>query len=150
MSQILRSRLWWLVLGISMVGQAFGQGGATGAITGTVEDASGAVVANADVKITNQDTGTVTRATKTDATGSFTVNLLPVAIYTVMITSGGFREAKIPDVVVRVTETTRMTAKLVPLRGRQRSVGWLSKRVASLPPTGPPELKGTPVQIVGA
>jgi hypothetical protein len=116
MSQILRSRLWWLVLGISMVGQAFGQGGATGAITGTVEDASGAVVANADVKITNQDTGTVTRATKTDATGSFTVNLLPVATYTVTITSGGFREAKIPDVVVRVTETTRMTAKLVPLQ----------------------------------
>ncbi len=55
-----------------MLGQAFGQGGATGAITGTVQDASGAVVANADVKIINQDTGTVTRATKTDATGSFT------------------------------------------------------------------------------
>lgn len=116
MLQILRSRLWWVVLGISMLGQAFGQGGATGAITGNVEDSSGAVVASADVKITNQDTGTVTRAAKTDATGSFTVNLLPVATYTVTITSTGFREAKIPDVVVRVTETTRMTAKLVPLQ----------------------------------
>src|SRR5215468_2136963 len=116
MSQILRSRLWWVVLGISMLGQVFGQGGATGAITGNVQDASGAVVANADVKITNQDTGTVTRAAKTDATGSFTVNLLPVATYTVTITSTGFREAKIPDVVVRVTETTRLTAKLVPLQ----------------------------------
>src|SRR5215468_2575451 len=116
MSQILRSRLWWVVLGISMLGQVFGQGGATGAITGNVQDASGAVVANADVKITNQDTGTVTRAAKTDATGSFTVNLLPVATYTVTITSTGFREAKIPDVVVRVTETTRLTAKLFPLK----------------------------------
>src|SRR5215813_10741164 len=116
MSQILRSRLGWVVLGISMLGQAFGQGGATGAITGNVEDASGAVVANADVKITNQDTGTVTRAAKTDATGSFTVNLLPVATYTVTIASTGFREAKIPDVVVRVTETTRLTAKMVPLQ----------------------------------
>ncbi len=64
MSQILRSRLWWLILGVSMLGQAFGQGGATGAINGTVQDASGAVVANADVKIINQDTGTVTRVDK--------------------------------------------------------------------------------------
>ena len=116
MLQILRSRLWWVVLGISMLGQAFGQGGATGAITGNVEDASGAVVANADIKIINQDTGTVTRAAKTDATGSFTATLLPVGTYTVNITSTGFREAKIPDIAVRVTETTRMTAKLVPLQ----------------------------------
>jgi hypothetical protein len=116
MSNILRNRLWWLVLGVSMIGQAFGQGGATGAIDGSVQDASGAVVANAEVKIINQDTGTVTRATKTDATGSFTATLLPVGSYTVNITSAGFREAKIPDITVRVTETTRMTAKLVPLQ----------------------------------
>jgi len=116
MPKYLRS-LWWLViLGISLVGQAFGQGGATGAITGTVLDQSGAVVANADIRIINQDTGTVARVTKTDPTGSFTATLLPVATYTVDISSGGFREAKIPDVAVRVTETTRMTAKLVPLQ----------------------------------
>ena len=39
MSQMLRSRLRWLVLGVSLLGQAFGQGGATGAIDGTVQDA---------------------------------------------------------------------------------------------------------------
>jgi hypothetical protein len=116
MSKLLCSALWLVVVGISMLGQAFAQGGATGAINGTVEDASGAVVANADVRIINQDTGTVARATKTDATGSFVATLLPAATYMVDITSGGFREAKIPDVVVRVTETTRMTAKLVPLQ----------------------------------
>ena len=116
MSKFLRSMLWLVVLGISTLGQVFAQGGATGAINGTVQDASGAVVANADVRITNQDTGTVTRATKTDATGSFNATLLPVGTYTVNITSGGFREAKIPDIAVRVTETTRMTAKMVPLQ----------------------------------
>jgi hypothetical protein len=116
MSKLLRKALWLVVLGMSLFGQAFAQGGATGAINGTVQDASGAVVANADIRIINQDTGTVTRSTKTDATGSFTATLLPVGTYTVDITSGGFREAKIPDIVVRVTETTRMTAKLVPLQ----------------------------------
>jgi hypothetical protein len=116
MSKFFRSQCWLATFVICLLGQAFAQGGATGAITGTVQDQSGAVVANADVRIINQDTGTVTRITKTDPTGSFTATLLPVATYTVQITTPGFREAKIPDIVVRVTETTRMTAKLVPLQ----------------------------------
>ena len=116
MSKFFRGQCWLALIVIGSLGQAFAQGGATGAITGTVQDQSGAVVANGDVRIINQDTGTVTRATKTDATGSFTANLLPVATYTVDISSAGFREAKITNVDVRVTETTRMTAKLVPLQ----------------------------------
>jgi hypothetical protein len=116
MSKFLRSQLWLVMLAVCLLGQAFAQGGATGAMTGTIQDATGAVVPNADVRIINEDTGTVTRATKTDETGSFTATLLPVATYTVNITSAGFREAKIPGIAVRVTETTRMTAKLVPLQ----------------------------------
>jgi hypothetical protein len=116
MSKFMPSLFSILIVAVLSVGQAFAQGGATGAISGTVQDATGAVVANADVRIINQDTGMVTRTAKTDATGSFTANLLPVATYTVTIASAGFREAKIPDIAVRITETTRMTAKLVPLQ----------------------------------
>src|SRR6201993_4703739 len=116
MPKFFRSQCWLAILVVCLLGRAFAQGGATGAITGTVQDQSGAVVANADVRIINQDTGTVTRITKTDATGSFTATLLPVATYTVQIANAGFRDAKIPDIAVRVTETTRMTAKLVPLQ----------------------------------
>src|SRR5246127_807533 len=116
MPKFFRSQCWLAIVVVCLLGQDFAQGGATGAITGTVQDQSGAVVANADVRIINQDTGTVTRITKTDATGSFTATLLPVATYTVQIANAGFRDAKIPDIVVRVTETTRMTAKLVPLQ----------------------------------
>src|SRR5438105_3816603 len=116
MPKFFRNQCWLAIVVVCLLGQAFAQGGATGAITGTVQDQSGAVVANADIRIINQDTGTVTRITKTDATGSFYATLLPVATYTVQITNAGFREAKIPDVAVRVTETTRMTAKLVPLQ----------------------------------
>ena len=96
--------------------QVFAQGGATGAITGTVQDTSGAYVANADVKLINQDTGVVTRTTKTDANGSFTATLLPVGAYTVQVNSAGFQEAKFPNIVVRVTETTKLTARVALLK----------------------------------
>ncbi len=116
MSKFLGSHLRFVIVGFCLLGQALAQGGATGAISGTVQDASGAVIANADVRITNQDTGTVTRATKTDSTGSFTATLLPVGTYMVGVSSTGFQEGKFADIVVRVTETTRMTAKLRPMQ----------------------------------
>ncbi len=96
--------------------QAFAQGGATGAITGAVQDPTGAYVANADVRIVNQDTGVVARTLKTDANGSFTVPLLPVGTYTIEVNSPGFREGKFANIEVRITETTRMSAKLAPLQ----------------------------------
>jgi len=66
------SKLFLIALAVlALLGQMFAQGGATGAITGTVLDPSGAVVANADVRIVNQDTGTLTRTTKTDSKGHF-------------------------------------------------------------------------------
>jgi Carboxypeptidase regulatory-like domain len=116
MPKFSQSLLWLPLIVLSLLIQVFAQGGATGAITGTVQDPTGAVVANAEVRIVNQDTGTVTRATKTDASGTFTATLLPVATYTINVTSNGFREAKFADIAVRVTETTRMVAKLVPLQ----------------------------------
>src|SRR5215471_5503776 len=91
---------------------ALAQGGATGAIFGTVQDPSGAFVANANVRITNQDTNVVERSVTTGPDGSFTAALLPVGTYVVSIQAEGFADAKISDVIVRVTETTRMSAKL--------------------------------------
>jgi hypothetical protein len=88
------------------------QGGATGAITGKVQDPSGAVVANAEVRITNQDTNVLERTVQTGPDGTFTVPLLPVGTYTVSVQAAGFAEGKFADIVVRVTETTRLTAKL--------------------------------------
>ena len=94
------------------VAQSLAQGGATGAISGTVLDPSGAVVAGAEVRIVNQDTGALTRTTKTDANGSFTAHVAarwhlhgncPVRV---------LQEGKFTNIAVRVTETTRMTAKL--------------------------------------
>ena len=112
----LRSYLFVAGACIVMAAQLFAQGGATGAITGTVQDPSGAVVPGAQVKIINQDTTVVARTLKTDANGDFTAQLLPVGTYTVSVEAPGFGEAKFTDIGVRITETTRMTAKVAPLK----------------------------------
>lgn len=91
-------------------GMTFAQGGATGAIGGVVQDASGAVIANAKVSVKSEATGEVLRQFTTDVSGLFTATLLPVGNYTVEVSAAGFPDTKFPGVVVRITETTRMTA----------------------------------------
>ena len=105
-----------VALSLALTTAAVAQGGATGAISGTVTDVTGAVVAGAQVQIINQDTGITARTLKTDASGAFTAPLLPVTTYTVKIASTGLGEGNFKDIVVRVTETTRLTAKLAPLK----------------------------------
>ncbi len=108
------------LIALAFTAQSFAQGGATGAITGTVQDPSGAVIANADVRITNQETNVLERSVKTGSDGSFIAPLLPVGTYSVSIQAAGFAEATFSDVGVRVTETTRMTAKLTTQAVQQK------------------------------
>jgi hypothetical protein len=116
MPKVFRSAFWIVLLGFSLLSQSFAQGGATGAITGNVVDPTGAVVANAEIRIVNEDTGETTRTVKTDGSGDFTANLMPVGTYTLTISATGFGETKVTNVVVRITETTRLTAKVAPLK----------------------------------
>src|SRR5690349_18586605 len=111
--------LGWALLPALLAAVVWAQGGATGAITGQVVDASGAVVPGASVRIVNHATGQVARTLKTDASGSFTALLLPVATYDVTVSAPGFAQGTVNGVDVRITETTRMTAKLVPQTVRQ-------------------------------
>jgi hypothetical protein len=104
--------MWISFLAIAFIAQAFAQGGATGAITGTIQDPSGAVVAGAEVRITNQETGVLERSVSSGADGSFTAPLLPAGEYTVNVHGAGFAEASFRNIEVRVTETTRLIAKL--------------------------------------
>ncbi len=99
-----------LLLLLFFASLAFAQGGATGAIGGVVQDQSGAVVANAKVSVKSEATGEVLRQTTTDSSGLFTATLLPVGTYTVEVNAAGFPVTRFPGVVVRITETTRITA----------------------------------------
>jgi hypothetical protein len=107
------------LLPVLLAALVWAQGGATGAMTGQVVDPSGAVVPGATVKIVNHATGQVARTLKTDSSGSFTALLLPVAAYDVTVSAPGFAPGTVNSVDVRITETTRMTAKLVPQTVKQ-------------------------------
>jgi Carboxypeptidase regulatory-like domain len=101
-----------LLLCVCVTKLVLAQGGATGAIVGTVQDKSGAVIAKAQVTIVNSGTGQFARQLTTDSSGLFSATLLPVGTYSVEVSAAGFTTTKFPDVVVRITETTRMTASL--------------------------------------
>ncbi len=82
-----------------------GQGGATGAISGTVTDVSGALVADADLQIFNSATDSLVRRQSTGPDGSFVATLLPPGTYYLVVNKTGFSEAKATGIEVRVTET---------------------------------------------
>src|SRR5229473_1512077 len=98
-----------------------GQGGATGAITGAVQDKSGREVTGAKVTALNESTKEVLRTEVTDSSGLFTMTLLPAGTYTIQVTADGFADTKAVGVAVRVTETTRLTIPL-QLKSVQQSV----------------------------
>ena len=108
-----------LLLSLSFTSTAFAQGGATGAISGVVQDTSGAVIAGAQVSILSEATGEILRQPTTDSSGGFTATLLPVGTYSVEVNAKGFPDTKFPGVVVRITETTRMIAALKPATVKQ-------------------------------
>ncbi len=93
---------------------AYGQGGATGAISGAVVDTSGGSVAEAEVQILDTRRESLVRKVSTNADGSFVVPLLPPGIYAVVVNKSGFAEAKASGIEVRVTETTKVTISLKP------------------------------------
>jgi Carboxypeptidase regulatory-like domain len=107
-----KSMLGILVLILSFARAAWAQGGATGAISGTVQDASGAVIPNAKVNVQSEATGETVRQVTSDPSGLFTATLLPVGTYTIEVNAAGFPVTRFPGVVVRITETTRMAATM--------------------------------------
>jgi hypothetical protein len=66
------------------------QSGGQGTITGTVSDASGAVIPDATVTATNNATGIQTTRRTTGA-GAYTISPLPPGMYSVMVTAKGFK-----------------------------------------------------------
>src|SRR5690348_1776710 len=103
-----------LLAGMLTGANVFGQGGATGAISGVVIDTSGGSIGAADVQITDSRTQSVVRKLATNTEGICVATLLPPGNYTVVVNKSGFAEAKATGIEVQVTETARVTIPLKP------------------------------------
>jgi Carboxypeptidase regulatory-like domain/TonB-dependent Receptor Plug Domain len=99
---------------------ALAQTASTGALTGTVTDPSGAVIAKAVVVLTNIDTGQ-SRSVTTDANGSYKFSLIPPGNYSVSFSASGFKTLEVPRIAVNVTET--------PVLNRSLQVGAQTQQV---------------------
>src|SRR5882672_2871192 len=100
--------LWLGALGLPQ--RTFGQA-TTGSISGIVLDSNQGSVPNADVKITNVETGAERGAT-TSAEGLFAVPRLALGNYVVRVTKQGFRVYEVHSVTVVLGQDTNLRVVL--------------------------------------
>ena len=89
---------------------SYAQTGTTGQIIGTVTDPSNAVVGGAKVELSGG--AGVKREATTNSAGEYTFSSVPPGTYTVNVSSQNFRKTEAKNVVVRITETTRLNVPL--------------------------------------
>lgn len=122
------------------------------ALTGTVTDQAGRVIAGAEVTVKNESTG-LARTTVTNGSGFYTVNGISPGKYTVSVVAKGFSTetvtnntvdpslpatVNVPMKVGANTETVQVTAEETPLDADTATLGRVitSKQVDSLPLNG--------------
>ncbi len=106
------------VVAISLSSGALFAQSERGTVTGTVRDSSGAVVANAAVKITNTATNTAISTTSNDS-GDYVVPNVAAGTYTVRVQKQGFRTFELVSVPVDASTSVRADAVLEVGEARQ-------------------------------
>lgn len=81
---------------------------AGGEVAGTVTDPKGAVVVGATVTVVDASTGATVATANTDGQGRYTLPNVPAGSYAVVVSAGGFREARREQ--VRVEDGARASA----------------------------------------
>lgn len=92
-----------LLLMVAVQAPLFAQVQATGTIAGHVTDSTGAALARAKVRITEQDTG-VSNGTVTNGTGYYSVPLLKPGTYSVSVTASGFKTSIHANLTLQVAQ----------------------------------------------
>ncbi len=93
---------------VGLYGQAV-----TGSVVGTVDDESGAAIANAKVVLTNLGTE-VTRTQQSNASGNYTFAEVPEGTYSVSVEVAGFKRELRSNIPVAVNATARVDVRLQP------------------------------------
>jgi hypothetical protein len=100
------------VFALAYCGGAFAQVAGMGAISGTVRDASGAVVPDAQVIVSNESKG-IKRTINTTEAGVFAApSLVPAPGYSLMVTKQGFSNYEIKDLQVQVGQNIDLAVLL--------------------------------------
>jgi len=86
---------------------------ASGAIAGSIQDSTGAVVPDTAVTAINDATHTVS-TTKSTSSGAYRFPNLPLGTYTVTAVAPGFSTATQTGVIVQISSTTALDIKLSP------------------------------------
>jgi hypothetical protein len=107
----MKRSLWVLAALLSLLACAAVAQTITASITGTVTDASGAVVPNVKVTATNAATNLTHTATTNDA-GLYNLVFLPVGQYTVTSETQGFKSTKLGPFTLQVNQTARVDIQL--------------------------------------
>ncbi len=103
-------RLMRLLAVLALVGPALAQVDRA-TLVGTVTDSTGAVAPGAKVEVTSQGTG-LRREAQTNESGTYTVSLLPIGVYTVTVSLSGFKTVTITDVRLGVGDTRPLDVRL--------------------------------------
>jgi hypothetical protein len=98
------------VLFFSCIATVFGQEASTGTILGKVTDSTNAVIPNANVTVTNTDTGRARRL-QTNADGEYTAPELQPGPYQISVEAAGFG-TKISNLTLVVAQRARVDAEL--------------------------------------
>jgi hypothetical protein len=83
----------------------------TATIVGTVTDSSGALVTNASIAVTNEETG-LKRSVQSNERGVYVVPALPVGSYSVTAEAAGFKRKAITGLVLQVNQEARVDLAL--------------------------------------
>ena len=94
----------------------------TGAVSGTVMDASGAIVPGATVKLTSETTKQV-RETKSDNEGLFSFTAVPRDTYTLKLEHTGFRAIERTGIAVSANEKVALSALTLELGSAADVIG---------------------------
>ncbi|HEX4950467.1 MAG TPA: TonB-dependent receptor [Blastocatellia bacterium] len=108
MRQVLPLALLLIALNVCAFAQV-----SSGTITGTVRDATDAVIAGAKVRVTQTATS-VSRETVTDERGQFSAPNLRPGEYSVTVTAPGFQGRSFTGIILAVDQTVTLPAVLQP------------------------------------
>jgi hypothetical protein len=104
--KLLRGTVFLLLLTASLFAQSD-----RGTITGTVVDATAAVVPDAKIVLVNSETG-LRQETVATATGNYTLAALPAGVYTLTVEHPGFKTHQQTNIRIQVAVTTRVDVSL--------------------------------------